>query len=82
MRVAGLAICSAIAIATGATGCEIDLTTKGFPACVQACPEWCWATVIGELKEYYDVGAAGTPPVSPRCRGYECKVVSAVRKAA
>jgi hypothetical protein len=55
-------------------GCNIDLTTKGLPACAQVCPEWCWATVIGEVREYY------TRNVSS-CHLYECQVVSGVRKA-
>ena len=74
--------------------CTIDLTTAGLPACAQACPEWCWATVIGELKAFYDAkeisttnsnsfnGGSAPPPATPQCAGYECKVVSDVRKAA
>jgi hypothetical protein len=83
------AIAAAVSAARGDAGCNIDLTAKGLPACAQACPEWCWATVIGELQEYYlakdeaaAAAAAAIPPATPKCRGYECKVVSAVRKAA
>ena len=66
-------------IAVTNAACNVDLTTKGLPSCAQQCPEWCWATVIGEIKEYYRVnnGSFGATPV---CRGYECKVVSDVRK--
>jgi hypothetical protein len=61
--------------------CQIDLTTKGLPTCEQACPEWCWATVISEIKEYYQIQSMMLPPVTAKCHNYECKVVSNMRKA-
>ena len=60
--------------AAAAAGCNVDLTTKGLPACRQVCPEWCWATVIGEMREYYDKKPS-------TCQLDECHVVSGVRKA-
>ena len=68
---------------THATTCNIDLTTKGLPVCTQACPEWCWATVISEIKEYYHVNnnSNDIPPATAKCHNYECKVVSDVRSS-
>lgn len=60
--------------------CDVDLTTRGFPACVQLCQDWCWATVIGEFEDYYKVsrmvGLGAYQGVTPKCRRDECGVVS------
>mmetsp|Transcript_46675 Transcript_46675/g.117429 ORF Transcript_46675/g.117429 Transcript_46675/m.117429 type:complete len:219 (-) Transcript_46675:190-846(-) len=72
-----------IAAALGmAAPCDVDLTSRGLPACVQACEDWCWATVIGEFEEYYHASPllrlGSMPGVTPKCRQDECKVVSSV----
>lgn len=63
-----------------AAPCNIDLTSKGFPQCYQACEMWCWATVIGEFEEYYNnlnvLRDDPYGPVTPKCRKSECTVVS------
>jgi len=75
-------ICALLAAAVlgGAVPCDIDLTTRGLPACVQACEDWCWATVIGEFEEYYHSSTllrlGDRRGVTPKCRQDECKVVS------
>ena len=72
-------------VASSSPSCSVDLTTHGLPACAQACPEWCWATVIGEMKEYYrfrSLSATEQAKAAPMCNGLECKVVSDVRKQA
>ncbi len=75
------------AAAGSASPCGIDLTARGLPACAQQCPEWCWATVVGELKEYYRAIAPGPGlhkklGATPACRRSECRIVSDVRKQA
>jgi hypothetical protein len=76
-------------LSTGDAACDVDLTAHGLPACAQACPEWCWATVIGEMKAFYassrqhaDAPPQSPPPATPQCRQDECRVVSDVRDAA
>mmetsp|Transcript_21010 Transcript_21010/g.39340 ORF Transcript_21010/g.39340 Transcript_21010/m.39340 type:complete len:232 (+) Transcript_21010:112-807(+) len=71
--------------ASGAkTTCSIDLTQSGYPTCLQECPDWCWATVISGMKQYY----LANPPTVPfvrgnnataKCQDDECHVVSDVR---
>ena len=61
--------------------CNVDLTNKGLPACAQACPEWCWATVISEIKEFYTIKDLQLPPASAKCQAQECKIVSDIRKS-
>jgi len=56
-------------------GCNVDLTTKGFPMCFQDCEMWCWATVIAEFQTYY---AHGLQSYKNWCHNSECAVVSDV----
>lgn len=73
-------LCFVALVITGVTStqehvvksCNIDFTTHGMPICMQVCQEWCWATVIGEFKEYYQKRDTNDSPV---CRQRECKVV-------
>jgi len=53
--------------------CNVDFTKNGMPVCFQVCQEWCWATVIGEFKEYY---LKRNTNDTPFCRKKECNVVS------
>jgi len=34
--------------------CTSDISTMGIPHCIQQCEEWCWATAIGMVIDYYN----------------------------
>mmetsp|Transcript_119962 Transcript_119962/g.373622 ORF Transcript_119962/g.373622 Transcript_119962/m.373622 type:complete len:219 (+) Transcript_119962:63-719(+) len=69
---------AAVAAVASAADCNVNLLTKGFPECQQACEEWCWATIVGEFEEYYRVSPLlrERPGVTPQCRHDECSVAS------
>jgi len=54
--------------------CNVDLTKNGLPNCFQVCQNWCWATVIGEFKDYYKSQEGSND--TPICAKHECNVVS------
>jgi hypothetical protein len=54
--------------------CNVDLTKNGLLNCQQVCQDWCWATVIGDYKEYYKRQEGSND--TPLCAKHECRIVS------
>jgi hypothetical protein len=66
---------------TAVNGCNTDLAKNGMLNCLQACPEWCWATVIAEMEAWYkrkDSLEAGNGAPTQKCTQDECAIVSDV----
>merc|ERR1711871_942599 len=54
---------------------------RGMLNCLQACPDWCWATVIAEMEAWYhrvDSIKAGNGVPTQACTHDECSTVSGV----